>query len=144
MGFRKPAVVCLLTICGVTPAAAGGFLARNCANAPGAAIEIEAFNAGDANQLFPYSYGRIEPAGSATLSCTTSRCSYVYRYPTEALPDDAPEPPLGTRPDDDAMQRFAYPLPVQSDTVCFFPKYTASGQLETLSPPILHVSDCSC
>lgn len=144
MGCPIPAVVCLLTLCTALPAAAGDFLARNCSNTPNVAIEIETYSSTDASQAIPYAFTRIETEQSATLTCASPRCSYVYWYPKRVDTEDRPGRPLPTRYDADSMERFAYPLPVLSNSVCFFPRYTSGGTLESQSPPILHVSDCSC
>lgn len=144
MRYPILAAVCLLTLYAAMPAVAGDFLARNCTNTPDVGIEIETYNSTDANQLIPYAFTRIESQQSATLTCSTRRCSYVYWYPKMVVTDPQPGRPLPTRSATDTMERFAYPLPVRSNTVCFFPRYTSGGDLETQSPPILHVNDCSC
>lgn len=144
MGHPIPAVVLLLTLGVAMPTVAGDFLARNCTNMQGVAIEIETYNSTDISQLIPYAFTRIDAEESATLTCATSRCSYVYWYPKMVVTTPSPGRPQPSRNATDTMDRFAYPLPVLSNTVCFFPQYTTRGELETQSPPILHVSDCSC
>ncbi|WPZ34006.1 hypothetical protein T8K17_22545 [Thalassobaculum sp. OXR-137] len=136
-----PALAFLLISAIGGSAQAGEFRAHNCSNAPDGEIEVKTFNSTDIHQLFPFSVVRIDAGASAALTCNTSRCSYIFSYPKIA---DAETRAARTGTPAEDMEHFQYPLPVQSSTVCFFPKYTATGELETRSPPILHVSDCSC